>query len=80
MTKLHDHLHDGLETLPADVLRDAGIGADGGAIALTREQAKDARVFEAARAVAAERGLDLRVEQASVPTDAPSGNGTGGAG
>jgi hypothetical protein len=37
-------------------------------------------VFEAARAVAAERGLDLRVEQASVPTDAPSGNGTGGAG
>jgi hypothetical protein len=78
---LREHVRSGIEPTAADVISDAGISADGGAITLTREQAKDARVFKAAQSVANDHGLDLRIESTSVPTVAPStNNGSGGAG
>jgi hypothetical protein len=81
MQKLHEHLHDGLETLPADILKDAGVNADGGAITLSRDQAKITKIFEAAQSMADQRGVELLVEAPgeqprSVPTNS---NGSGNA-
>jgi hypothetical protein len=78
--KMREHIRADIEPTPADVLGDADVSISGGVVVLSREQAKDARVFKAAQSVANDRGLDLRVEQTSVPTITPStNNGSGGA-
>jgi len=76
--QLRQHIRVDIEPTPSDVVRDAGVDAGAGVIMLSRDQARDARIFKAAQTVASDRGLDLRVESASVPT-APSSNGSGGA-
>jgi len=81
MEKLHEHLHEGLEPLPADVLKDAGVNADSGRIVLTHAQATNHRVFTAAQSVAEQRGVELQVEVAGeLPHSVPTNNGSGGNG
>jgi len=47
--KLVEHLHEGLEPLPTEVL------------IITHKQARNAQTYQAARTVADERGIELRI-------------------